>query len=228
VNELITVRQFRKGRKLKMNYLRKYTALPIALSIIVIASFAGSTFGQSVGSKDATSATTVNSVNTAVIEPRQSSVWAVGTNSTSKGDVTTRKPFQMRAAVNVDIGGSGASGFLPIPAGKRLVIENVSAVGRCPEGLRMELKYFTYFDNGDGVGDSNDITFHRIVLADQGTFQGTAVSTANHSVLVFADELIGTSHFQIGVEVRLTGIATQFAQGQITFSGYMEDLPVAQ
>lgn len=91
----------------------------------------------------------------------------------------------------------------------------------------MELKFYTYFDNGDAVGDLNDITFHRIVLTDQGTFQGTAVSTANHSVLVFADELIGTAHFQIGIEVRLTGLATQVAQGQITFSGYIEDLPVA-
>ena len=91
----------------------------------------------------------------------------------------------------------------------------------------MELKYWTYFDNGDGVGDVNDITFHRIALTDQGTIVGSAVSTANHKVLVFADELIGTSHFQIGMQVNLTGTATQVAQGQITFSGYIEDLPVA-
>jgi hypothetical protein len=93
----------------------------------------------------------------------------------------------------------------------------------------MELKYWTYFDDGDGVGDPlNDITFHRIALTDQGTIVGSAVSTANHKVLVFADELIGTSHFQIGIQVNLSGIATSVAQGQITFSGYMEDLPAAQ
>lgn len=211
-----------------MNYLKKYIALSIVLSIMAVVSHTGSAHGQSGGSRDADGTTTINSANTAVIEPKQSTVWSIGINQASNREESARRPFQMRAAMNVPIGGSVASGFLPIPAGKRLVIENVSAVGRCPEGLRMELKYFTYFDNGDGVGDSlNDITFHRIALTDQGTFQGTAVSTANHKVLVFADELIGTSHFQIGIQVNLTGIATQVAQGQITFSGYIEDLPVA-
>ena len=210
-----------------MNKLKKSRTLPIVLSIIVVVSFTGSALGQTGSAKDADGATTVNSVKTPTVEPTQSSTWGIGTTATDKKDEPVRKPFQMRAAINVGIGSGGASGFLPIPAGKRLVIENVSAVGRCPEGLRMELKFFTYFDNGDGVGDINDVTFHRIVLTDQGTFQGSAVSTANHKVLVFADELIGTSHFQIGIEVRLTGVATQVAQGQITFSGYMEDLPVA-
>lgn len=209
-----------------MTKLKKSLTLPIVLSIIMVVSFTGSAFGQSGAARDA-DGPSVNSTKTAVVEPTQSSSWGVEIKASSDKDQPVRKPFQMRAAVNVGIGSSGASGFLPIPAGKRLVIENVSAVGRCPEGLRMELKYFTYFDNGDGVGDLNDITFHRIVLTDQGTFQGTAVSTANHSVLVFADELIGTAHFQIGIEVRLTGLATQVAQGQITFSGYIEDLPVA-
>ena len=210
-----------------MNSLKKYMPLPIALSIIMVVSFTGSAFGQSGVSRDADGTITINSANTPVVEPMQSSAWGTGIKATITKDEPARKPFQMRAAINVATGGSVASGFLSIPAGKRLVIENISAVGRYPEGLRMELKYFTYFDNGDGVGDLSDITFHRIVLTDQGAFQGVSVSTANHQVLVFADELIGTSHFQIGIEVRLNGIATQVAQGQITFSGYMEDLPVA-
>jgi len=211
-----------------MNNLKKYMTLPIGLSIIMVASFTGSALGQSGGSKDADSTTTITSANTPVVEPRESSAWTIGLNQANKKDEPARKPFQMRGAVNVPIGGSVATGSLPIPAGKRLVIENISAVGRSPEGLRMELKYFTYFDNGDGVGDVNDITFHRIALTDQGTIVGSAVSTANHKVLVFADELIGTSHFQIGIQVNLSGIATSVAQGQITFSGYMEDLPATQ
>ena len=212
-----------------MNNLKKYITFPIGLSIIMVASFTGSALGQSGASKDADSMTTINSVNTPVVEARQSSALSIGLSTANTKDEPARKPFQMRAAINVPIGGSVASGFLPIPAGKRLVIENVSAVGRCPEGLRMELKYWTYFDDGDGVGDPlNDITFHRIALTDQGTIVGSAVSTANHKVLVFADELIGTSHFQIGIQVNLSGSATSVAQGQITFSGYMEDLPAAQ
>ena len=187
-----------------MTKLTKSITLPIVLSIIMVVSFTGSALGQSGDSRDADGPTTISSAKTPVVEPTQSSSWGIGTNATDRKDEPVRKPFQVRAAINVGIGSSGASGFLPIPVGKRLVIENVSAVGRCNEGLRMELKFFSYFDNGDGVGDSSDITFHRIVLTDQGTFQGTAVSTANHKVLVFADELIGTSHFQIGIDVRLS------------------------
>ena len=210
-----------------MNNLKRHITLLIGFSIIVVVLFTGSALGQSGSSRVADGTTTINSTNTPAVEPKQSSAWSIGLNAASR-DAPARRPFQMRAAINIPVGGSVESGFLPIPAGKRLVIENVSAVARCPEGMRMEIKYFTWFDNGDGVGDpSNDITFHRIALTDQGTIVGSAVSAANHKVLVFADELIGTSHFQIGIQVNLSGVATQVAQGQITFSGYMEDLPVA-
>ena len=92
----------------------------------------------------------------------------------------------------------------------------------------MEMNFFSYLDNnGDGVGDVADITFHRIALTDQGTFDGVAIFSANHKVLVFADEQIGTSHFQVGVQARLNGTTTGFAQAQVTFSGYIEDLPAA-
>ena len=134
-----------------------------------------------------------------------------------------RKPFQFRMFAS-PAGTAFDTQSLPIPAGKRLVIENISAVARCPEGFRMEINFFCYLDNGDGVGDTADITFHRIALTDQGTFNGTATSTANHRVLVFADEVIGTAHFGLGISARLTGTATGFVQAQVTFSGYLEDL----
>lgn len=92
----------------------------------------------------------------------------------------------------------------------------------------MELRYNTAVDDGNGQGDSGDISFHRIVLTDQGTLGtgGMPLLTANHKVLVFADELIGETHFSIRVDVFLNGLATKVAWGIITFSGYMEDLPV--
>jgi len=142
-------------------------------------------------------------------------------------DSVERRAFQARIIVT-PLGDGFQTQFLPIPAGKRLVIENVSAIARCPEGLRMEVNFFSYIDNnGDGVGDVADITFHRIALSDQGTFGGTAIFSANHKVLVFADEQIGTSHFQVGVQARLNGPAptTGLVQAQVTFSGYLEDLP---
>jgi hypothetical protein len=119
---------------------------------------------------------------------------------------------------------------LPIPAGKRLVIENVSAIARTAPGQKMELNFSTYMDSGEGPGlDSIAyLTFHRIALTDQGTFDTMGIATANHKVLVFADEQIGDKHFQVSVTARLNGPVSGFVQAQVTFSGYLEDLPTAQ
>jgi hypothetical protein len=142
-----------------------------------------------------------------------------------------RKAFQARVIVT-PLGTGFQSGLLPIPAGKRFIIENVSVITRCPEGLRMEVNFYCYIDNnGDDVGDIADITFHRIVLTDQGVFDGTAIASANHNVLVFADEQIGTGHYFVVAQARLNGAAPPspaFLQAQFTFSGYLEDIPAAQ
>jgi hypothetical protein len=146
-------------------------------------------------------------------------------------DPPERKAFQARIAVT-PLGTGFQSQILQIPAGKRLVIENVSAITRSPEGLRMEVNFFCYIDNnGDGVGDVADTTFHRIALTDQGVFNGTAIASANHKVLVFADEQIGTGHYGVVVQARLNGTYTPgpaAVQAQLTFSGYLEDIPAAQ
>lgn len=141
-----------------------------------------------------------------------------------------RKAFQARLIVT-PLGNGFQSAILQIPAGKRLVIENVSAIARSPEGMRMEMNFFCHIDNnGDGTGDIADITFHRIALTDQGTFDGVSIASANHKILVFADGQIGNGTFPVVAQARLNGAlpAGAFAQAQFTFSGYLEDLPVAQ
>jgi hypothetical protein len=139
---------------------------------------------------------------------------------------SSRKPFQLRMFVGPKGNGNDVSHFM-IPAGKRVVIENVSAISRIPVGLKAEVSFFTYIDsNDDGVGDSQDITFHRIPLIDQGNFDGVAISMANIKTLVFGDGTIGASQFSIGLQGRLNGLTTEFTQIQVTFSGYIEDLPV--
>lgn len=140
------------------------------------------------------------------------------------GSGSARKPFQFRASVGPTNTGI-ASQVIPIPAGKRLVIENVSAIARRPPGFQMEINFFCYLDNGDGIGDSADITFHRIALTEQGTFGDTAIASANHKVLIFADERIGTTPMSLVLQARLSGATTSFTQAQVTFSGYVEDLP---
>lgn len=141
-----------------------------------------------------------------------------------------RKAFQARVIVS-PTGNGFSSAILQIPAGKRLIIENVSVITRSPQGMYMETNYNTYIDNNnDGVGDLADITFHRVTLADQGAIDGVQIATANHKVLVFADEQIGTGHFAVAVQARLNGMLPSggFAQAQYTFSGWVEDIPTVQ
>lgn len=137
-----------------------------------------------------------------------------------------RKPYQARIIANIATGSITSTASLPIPAGKRLVIENISAIARSGPGIRMQLQLNSYFDNGDGVGDVSDITFHRIALVDQGTYDGVTTSSANHKVLIFADEQIGAAHFTITLQARIDAPAAGgINQGQVTLSGYLEDLP---
>lgn len=219
-----------------MNNPRSYFALPMALSILFVTFLATSVSGQK--SEDARGE---NAANVKTVDARQSGPWSVGIDS-AKNNVNVvnsqnnpvpvkvisngsgRKPFQTRLIVSPsDIGFEVA--HMPIPAGKRLVIEHVSVIARHPEGVRMEINYFTYFDNdGDGLGGIADISFQRITLTDQGTFSGTAISTANHKVLVFADGTIGTTPFGVSVQARLNGPTTGFTQAQLTFTGYLEDI----
>lgn len=200
---------------------------------------AGAGFAQA---KEAAAAA---NTNPQLVDARQSGAWTLGIDqaknmvrlTNSEADPLavkviggqSRKPFQFRIIVTPTSTGNQSQN-VAIPAGKRLVIENVSAVARCPEGFKMEINFFTYLDNGDGVGDINDITFHRIALTDQGVFDGTFIASANHKVLVFADELIGTAHFGLTLQARLSGTPApnSFTQAQVTFSGYIEDLPSIQ
>lgn len=176
------------------------------------------------------------------VNAQQAGVWTVGIDPAKNavkllssdvepvavklvGSGTGRKPFQTRISANVDTGSTANSAYLAIPAGKRLVIENISAIGRTAPGTRMQMQFFSYLDNGDGI-DGNEIVFHRIALTDQGVFNGIATSSANHKVLIFADEQIGTSHYGLVLEVRTDlPAAGGITQGQITLSGYVEDLP---
>ena len=65
------------------------------------------------------------------------------------------------------------------------------------------------------------------MLVDQGVFGDVQLATANHEVLVFADEVIDTNHYKVVAQARLNGMApaNAFTQAQFTFSGYLEDIP---
>lgn len=219
-----------------MSIFKHYISI---LSIVLLVGV-GAVLGQT--ERQGTSAAAVGGGNPQTVNAQQSGAWTVGidptknsvnvTNTTSDplsvklvGNAPTRKPFQFRTII-VPAGTDTTTVYAPIPAGKRMIIENISAVARTPEGVKMELRFQTSFDNGDGAGNSLDITLHRIALSDQGSFAGELVAAANHKVLVFADEVINGEHFQIAVQARLAfNVSPGSAQAQITFSGWVEDLP---
>jgi len=205
-----------------MKKIMSYLASAANMTTLMFVMFGVAAFGQT------------DNVKTVGIDPARNVVQLPNTSvnplSVKVENAPVRKPFQAR--VFVTPAGTGfSSGTLAIPAGKRLVIENVSVIGRVPEGLKLEVNFFTHLDNdGDGVGGIEDIVFHRIPMTEQGVFDGTAISAFNQKMLVFADGSIGSGGLSIVAQARLNGLvpANTFTQVQFTFSGYLEDLPAAQ
>lgn len=200
-----------------INFLKRVTIINVFLLLLAAAAF-----GQN------------GNVKTVGIDPEQNTVrlpnTAANPLSVKVENAPAKKAFQKRISV-APLGNGFSSATLQIPAGKRLVIENVSVVGRVPEGFKLEVNFFTYMDNnGNGTNDPEDLTFHRIPMTEQGVFDGTAISVFNQKMQVFADGSIGSGGLSIVAQARLSGLvpANTFTQVQFTFSGYLEDLPTAQ
>jgi hypothetical protein len=205
-----------------MKKIMSYLASAANMTTLMFVMFGVAAFGQT------------DNVKTVGIDPARNVVQLPNTSvnplSVKVENAPVRKPFQAR--VFVTPAGTGfSSGTLAIPAGKRLVIENVSVIGRVPEGLKLEVNFFTHLDNdGDGVGGIEDIVFHRIPMIEQGVFDGTAISVFNQKMLVFADSKIGDATYAVVAQARLNGMPAPntTVQAQFTVSGYVEDLPTAQ
>jgi hypothetical protein len=66
-----------------------------------------------------------------------------------------RRPFQMGVNVEITPRASSDSARLPIPTGKRFVIEDVSAITFQPAVLGVWLSFTTSLDDGLAVDDQN-------------------------------------------------------------------------
>ncbi len=113
---------------------------------------------------------------------------------------------------------------LPIPAGKRFVIEDVSAVTFEPAGQRLLLDLMTPADDGCGFED-----VHNVVLISHRLFGGLEWSTGHEKTTIFANESVQTnpgprSGLNVIVTVWRSGM-TGTARVRVTLSGYVEDLP---
>jgi len=180
--------------------------IPVLFSAMLVTALAGRAFGQKIDEPEST----FLSVNA-----------SLELLSDKKEKTPGRTPFVKQVTLNPNGLGQNVVA-MQIPAGKRLVIENVSVVVRCSESQRMEVSYATYTNNGAGVAK---MTIHKLALQKQGSFKESAIFTADESGLVLADEKIGNEQFSVGVAASLNTVTAPFAQAQFTFSGYLEDLP---
>ena len=91
----------------------------------------------------------VNVANSPVVRAQQNGPWSVGITGTPNVlvgntevmpvpvrdvDRPTAEPFQQEVEVTIPEGHGGENGFITVPAGKILVIEQVSATGNAPDG----------------------------------------------------------------------------------------------
>ncbi|HSI88387.1 MAG TPA: hypothetical protein VK918_04970 [Pyrinomonadaceae bacterium] len=143
-----------------------------------------------------------------------------------------KRRFQLTVFADIGPGGDGRTVLYPVPVGKRLVIENVSAHTYRPPGLKMNIVFKTYFDNGDLFGDDQGLSFHGIALIEQGTeLSGYEVGAASHDVLAFAEDRLGTiENLPIRVNFSMSGTVPfgHFARGTVVFTGYVEDIATPQ
>jgi hypothetical protein len=195
----------------------------------LVLSFANIAYGQTTSSKEVSVVNTpnVNVVNvpTVGIDATHNLVRLPNTQAdplavTVVGDAV-RRPFQVGVNVLISPGGNADFTRIEIPAGKRLVIEDVSAVTFQPEGQGLLLNFVTGLEDLVAVTGQDEFETHNVILVSQGLFNGLERSVAHQKMLVFAEQLSG-----VGIILQMSrGSVTGTAGARVTFSGYVEDLP---
>jgi hypothetical protein len=222
---------------MEFNLSNAYKSL-IVFSIMILG-FASSAFGQTGSYKDVNVVNTpnVNVVNTPTvgIDPTKNTVRLANTQTDPLAVMvvggTVRRPFQARVNLTIPSGANADSATLSIPAGKRLVIEDVSAITFQPQGQSLLIDFTTALEDQVGSNDTGGFENHDLVLVSQGIFNGLERSVGHQKMLVFADESVQTP-FSIlrglGVIVNLSrGTLLGSAGARVTITGYVEDLPTS-
>jgi hypothetical protein len=127
-------------------------------------------------------------------------------------DRPEKRAFQATVTVTLNQGFEGQNGFVPVPAGKRLVIEFASARGNVPAGQTMVFMIVTNL-NGENNGE-----FHHLPTTQQFTSGNTAQFIMGEQVRIYAD-----SGFAMLRADRNSPDGT--ASFIFTISGYLIDVP---
>jgi hypothetical protein len=241
-----TIGEIRRKAMINIQKIKKRVAVRGVLSIGLILLVTSSLFGQSADqSKQADAAAQPGGGGgTQTVNAQQSGSWTIGLDpvrntvrlANSEADPLPvkvisnggRKAYQKRISFDIAVGASQGSVSFPIPAGKRFVIENMTAVVRLPPGIQPYLHIFTYMDDGDGVFTFDDSANQDFVLVQQSNLAGLTIWTANHKVVAYADERVGETQINHTVSLQASGNVTLLSKVDITLSGYLEDLPVPQ
>ena len=218
----------------------KYRSLFIFVAVIVgtVAAADGQTTKS--GALSASSPpSNVNVVNTPTvgIDPAKNTVQvansASGPLAVAITNTPVRRPFQARVNLTIPDGANAASDRVNVPAGKRLVIENVSALTFGPQGQGHLLNFTTCVQ--DTVGETSvpgGFEAHDVVLTTQGLFNGLERLAANQNLLAFADESVqGPNGPLTGLDVIVNfsrASATGNSGVRVTLTGYVEDIPAVQ
>jgi hypothetical protein len=217
----------------------KYKSLFIFAALVFGAVAAAD--GQTTKSAELSSAspsTNVNVVNTPTvgIDPAKNTVQVANSASGPLAVVVTnmpvRRPFQARINLDIPSGANANSGRLNIPVGKRLIIENVSALTSGPQGLAHLLNFTTSVQNIIGDNSVGGFESHDVLLSSQGLFNGVERLAANQNLLAFADESVQTPNGTVsGLDVIVNFSRASligFSSVRVTITGYVEDVPAQQ
>ena len=144
--------------------------------------------------------------------PTPTSVNVVNTPGVRDADNPARQPFQAELFLT---GISGSAGFLQVgqvPAGKRLVIENISVSGVTPTGQRVFVGLITT------LGDF--IARHPLLVHAQGTNEtGEAEFVISQQVRLYADPGSNLTFY-----VKRSSTTGQAVFFYATISGYLVDV----
>jgi hypothetical protein len=143
----------------------------------------------------------VNVVNTPTVQSQQSGDWSVNIDK-------TREPFQRSVVFTTPAGFSQFFGEFTVPEGKRLVIEQVSAISLPPSG--QIVRNYVLITTVDGA-----LAFHTI----PSTFNGFADFVGCQQVRVYAD---GGTLVKLGA-ARDTSTGSYETVGAV--SGYLIPMP---
>ena len=123
-------------------------------------------------------------------------------------------PFQIRLSFNIDPGSTTGQIDLPVPPGKRLIIEHVSSRVQGPTDEQYIARIqTTVFGNGAMPG------VHWLVLAPQMSVSGFDIYTASQPMRIYAQASTPSAIFSV---TRKGSAGTSFAE--VTISGNLVDI----